>query len=133
MGRSVIDLKAPQVRPPSNVFPPSSIAISPGLFAIDGTSGVVTVTGNVDFESGQEHELSVEASDNGNPKRSNVVTLHIEVINVEDEPPQFPISFYTTSVSEGSWSLMLDRVVIVCALCSCSKLNISADCFSYRS
>ena len=80
---------------------PNHSFLSPGLFTINTTSGVVKVSGDVDYEMGQEHELSVEARDNGDPRRSNVVTLHVDVINVEDEAPQFPISFYTTSVDEG--------------------------------
>lgn len=102
--------------------------ISPGLFAISNTNGTVTVAGNVDFELGQEHELSVEAKDSGNPQRSNVVTLHIEVINVEDERPQFPISFYTASIAEGS-GFTLDLVVNFCALYRCSQFNLCADSY----
>ena len=76
----------------------SSIA---GLFAINSATGVVTVVGNINFEMGQEHDLTVEASDHGNPRRGNVASLLITVINAEDESPRFPISFYTASVDEG--------------------------------
>ena len=72
------------------------------LFAINSTNGVVTVTGNINFEMGQEHELSVEARDRGNPQRSQVVSLFIHVINAEDESPRFPISFYTADIDEGT-------------------------------
>lgn len=71
------------------------------VFSINSTTGVVTVSGEVNFEMGQEHELSVEARDSGNPQRSHVVPLHIVVINADDENPRFPISFYTAAIDEG--------------------------------
>ena len=72
------------------------------VFSINATTGVVTVTGSVNFEMGQEHELSVEASDRGNPRRSQVAALHVLIRNEEDESPRFPISFYTASINEGT-------------------------------
>lgn len=78
------------------------VSLSAGsIFSINSTTGVVTVTGVVNFEMGQEYELSVEARDRGNPQRSSVVDLHVQVINAEDESPRFPISFYTAEISEG--------------------------------
>lgn len=74
------------------------------VFSINSTTGVVTVSGEVNFEMGQEHELSVEARDSGNPQRSHVVPLHIVVINADDENPRFPISFYTAAIDEGKLS-----------------------------
>lgn len=73
---------------------------SSAVFSINSTTGVVTVSGDVNFEMGQEHELSVEARDSGNPQRSHVVPLHIVVINADDENPRFPISFYTAAIDE---------------------------------
>ena len=75
---------------------------SGSVFSINATTGVVTVTGSVNFEMGQEHELSVEASDRGNPRRSQVAALHVLIRNEEDESPRFPISFYTASINEGT-------------------------------
>ena len=78
------------------------LSLSAGsIFSINSTTGVVTVTGEVNFEMGQEYELSVEARDRGNPQRSSVAALHVQVINAEDESPRFPISFYTAEISEG--------------------------------
>ena len=72
------------------------------LFSINSTTGVVIVTGSVNYEMGSEYELSVEARDHGNnPQRSQVVALHIQIINAEDESPRFPTSFFTTTVTEG--------------------------------
>ena len=105
---------------------------SPGLFSINSTTGVVTVTGNVNFEMGQEHQLSVEARDHGNPQRSNVVILNIQVINAEDESPRFPISFYTASVNEGNAiAHTFDWLVTQCAWCRCPQLNLGADSDSH--
>ena len=68
------------------------------------------VAANINFEMGPEYELTVEASDNGNPRRSNVVTLVIRVINAEDESPRFPISFYTASINESITTLYTHEV-----------------------
>lgn len=74
------------------------------MFSINSTTGVVTVSGDVNFEMGQDHELSVEARDRGDPQRSHVVSLRVEIINEEDESPRFPISFYTAEIDEGKWN-----------------------------
>lgn len=80
---------------------PLTQSLPGAIFSINSTTGVITVSGEVNFEMGQEHELSVEARDGGNPQRSHVVPLHIVVINADDENPRFPISFYTAAIDEG--------------------------------
>jgi hypothetical protein len=89
------------------------MSLSPGLFAINSTTGVVTVAGSINFEMAQEYEVSVEANDHGNPQRGSVAPLHIQVINAEDESPRFPISFYTASVTESKQHTVHCQVVML--------------------
>ena len=72
--------------------------------------------GEVNFEMGQYHELSVEARDRGNPQRSNVVTLQVEILNEDDENPRFPISFYTADVDEGTGHMTTFVLSLSCSM-----------------
>lgn len=62
---------------------------------------MVLLTGELNFENVPEYELIVLARDRGNPVRSSVADLHIDVININDNSPRFTVSFYTAEVAEG--------------------------------
>ncbi|MGH6933818.1 MAG: Ig-like domain-containing protein, partial [Dongiaceae bacterium] len=60
-----------------------------GLFAIDPTTGVVTVAGALDFEAATSHQITVQASDgNGGTSSQSFI---LAVTNVDDTPPAAPI------------------------------------------
>ena len=115
-----------------NDIAPTVLLSAGTLFAISSTDGVVTVAGNINFEMGQDHELSVEARDRGNPQRSQVAALHIQVINAEDESPRFPISFYTADIAEGTLLTSDNMYSLTCMVCgvdvesSTSVLTVTA-------
>ncbi|XP_019482771.1 PREDICTED: protocadherin Fat 2 [Hipposideros armiger] len=70
------------------------------LFTIDFKTGVLTVTGPLDYESKTKHVFTVRATDTALGSFSEA-TVEVLVEDVNDNPPTFSQLVYTTSVSEG--------------------------------
>ncbi|KAF5929082.1 hypothetical protein HPG69_015555 [Diceros bicornis minor] len=69
-------------------------------FLINGSSGVVGTTAELDRERIAEYQLRVVASDAGTPTKSSTSTLTVRVLDVNDEKPTFFPAVYNVSVSE---------------------------------
>ena len=74
-----------------------------GMFAIGGSSGVISVAGELDYETTLSYKLTVQASD-GIEDGSDTVTVEIAVTDVAEDPPEAPT---ITSVVPGSSSNQL--------------------------
>ncbi|XP_076993564.1 protocadherin Fat 2 [Tamandua tetradactyla] len=70
------------------------------LFTIDFKTGVLTVTGPLDYESKTKHMFTVRATDTAQGSFSEA-TVEVLVEDINDNPPTFSQIVYTTSVSEG--------------------------------
>ena len=70
-------------------------------FAIDRETGVITLSGSVDFESRKSYVLDVEASDEFTPPMTAVVKVTIEIIDLNDNTPVLGSSSYSQTVAEG--------------------------------
>ncbi|XP_057586594.1 protocadherin Fat 2 isoform X2 [Hippopotamus amphibius kiboko] len=70
------------------------------LFTTDFKTGVLTVTGPLDYESKTKHVFTVRATDTALGAFSEA-TVEVLVEDVNDNPPTFSQLVYTTSVSEG--------------------------------
>uniref|UniRef100_A0A8D1QQF8 Protocadherin Fat 2 n=1 Tax=Sus scrofa TaxID=9823 RepID=A0A8D1QQF8_PIG len=70
------------------------------LFTTDFKTGVLTVTGPLDYESKTKHVFTVRATDTALGSFSEA-TVEVLVEDVNDNPPTFSQLVYTTSVSEG--------------------------------
>ncbi len=75
---------------------------APGPFAIEGESGWIKTTTNLDREVSETFTFSVEANDGGNPSQKSVVPVTIEILDANDNDPSFTQSEYTVTVSELS-------------------------------
>ena len=73
----------------------------PAQFTINGTTGIVTLVGSLDYETSTEHTIMVTAS-NPDGLTSIVHNITIQVIDVNDNSPIFTMNPYTASVTEGS-------------------------------
>ena len=60
-----------------------------GNFTIEGDSGFVKTTSPLDFERLEKYELMVTAIDGGVQQRTSTVRVTINVINVDDNAPEF--------------------------------------------
>lgn len=71
-------------------------------FSINPTTGLLSLTGPLDFESNRTHIFVVIASDLGSPRLSSQETVTISVRNVNDNRPVFSQPSYTFRVPENS-------------------------------
>ena len=69
-------------------------------FAINSTSGTITVNGEIDREAINEYTLTIRAQDGGNPARSDISTVLITVNDINDNNPVFQQSLYERTVRE---------------------------------
>ncbi|POI27159.1 hypothetical protein CIB84_009091, partial [Bambusicola thoracicus] len=60
--------------------------------------GTILVNGYVDRETKEKYELLLVASDNGMPQRQNFTYINIQVLDVNDNVPQFTKVHYTASI-----------------------------------
>ncbi|KAK2849126.1 hypothetical protein Q5P01_008960 [Channa striata] len=70
------------------------------LFLIDEKTGIITITGSIDYEKDKKYELRIEAKDQGGLTDSSKVI--IEVIDVNDNAPVISVMSFTSPVSEDS-------------------------------
>lgn len=70
------------------------------LFTTDFKTGVLTVTGPLDYESKNKHVFTVRATDTALGAFSEA-TVEVLVEDINDNPPTFSQLVYITSVSEG--------------------------------
>ncbi|XP_027134184.1 protocadherin beta-16 [Larimichthys crocea] len=70
------------------------------LFTVHEKSGVILVTGSVDYEKDKKYELRIEAKDQGGLTDSSKVI--IEVTDVNDNAPIISVMSFTSPVSEDS-------------------------------
>ncbi len=78
----------------SILTPPNSDIFSISSF------GEITLIGNLDFETIPLHVLTINAQDRGTPPMSAIATVNINVENVDETPPFFPIPC-SRSISEN--------------------------------
>ena len=65
------------------------------IFNICGLiAGKVTVVSKLDYESERSYVLTVSASDRSDHPLSSECTLRVDVLDVNDNPPEFPSSHY---------------------------------------
>ncbi|XP_067663875.1 protocadherin gamma-A3-like [Haliotis asinina] len=74
------------------------------LITTAGVSGIMSISlelvQRLDRETTDFYELFVFARDGGSPQRTGTLTLHINVADVNDNPPVFDNSKYTLNISE---------------------------------
>ncbi|XP_069387763.1 protocadherin gamma-A10-like [Paralichthys olivaceus] len=70
------------------------------LFTIDEKTGVISITGVIDYEKEKKYELRVEGRDQGGLTDSSKVI--IEVSDVNDNTPTISVMSFTSPVSEDS-------------------------------
>lgn len=64
--------------------------------------GVISVLKPLDYETGRDYFLTVEAWDGGTPPLSAVTTVNINLTDVNDNAPMFSYDLYTAAVSEDA-------------------------------
>ncbi|XP_067133004.1 protocadherin-like wing polarity protein stan isoform X2 [Centruroides vittatus] len=70
-------------------------------FYLNPSNGILTVSSQLDYESVRSYKLLVRAQDNGSPPRSNTTQITINVIDVNDNSPQFYADIIEESLAEN--------------------------------
>ena len=69
-------------------------------FQINPSSGVVTLSGALDYETETEYQVEVVASDLGSPAMSSTISLTLLLLDQNDNTPVFTQEQYSVSISE---------------------------------
>lgn len=72
-----------------------------GRFAVDGSTGQVTLVGKLDYETTPSYSLRIVAVDGGAEPRSSSCLLAISVLDDNDNPPSFPKPSVSVDVLEN--------------------------------
>lgn len=106
-GYPILQLRATDLDSLSNAeiryrFVGESAAAARSAFEIDPRSGLITTRGIVDRELNERYTLQVEATDQGREPgpRSATVSVHIIVLDENDNVPQFSQKRYVVAVRE---------------------------------
>ncbi|KAM9849717.1 uncharacterized protein ACBR49_007004 [Aulostomus maculatus] len=103
-GTSVITVNASDADSGSNGLITYSLSRMKGsaadIFRIDGNTGTISVSGQIDFEKNRKYELRVEAKDHGGLTGTSKVIL--DVIDVNDNAPVINIMSFSSPVSEDA-------------------------------
>ncbi|XP_036069858.1 protocadherin alpha-3 isoform X6 [Oryzias melastigma] len=72
------------------------------LFSINENNGEITVKGLIDFEKSKSYEIDVQASDRGHAPLTTDKSVKINVIDVNDNPPEIEVTSFSNSIKEDS-------------------------------
>ncbi|XP_026075407.1 protocadherin gamma-A6-like isoform X11 [Carassius auratus] len=70
------------------------------VFEIDETTGVITLTGVLDFEKSKKYEIGIEAKDQGG--LGNSAKVIVDLTDVNDNAPVISVMSFSSSVSEDA-------------------------------
>ncbi|XP_046565139.1 protocadherin Fat 4-like [Haliotis rubra] len=73
-----------------------------GLFAVDESTGAVSTIKEIDRENRDVFNLSIEARDQGSPSLASVLTITVNISDVNDEKPTFLQTFYKGNYIENT-------------------------------
>lgn len=81
------------------------VIFAPGYFAIDPSTGVLSLISLVNYESDKQLYFNVTATDGGTPSLSDTASVTVVVIDANDNSPKFPTTPYSEAVSidEGNY------------------------------
>ncbi|XP_075131416.1 protocadherin gamma-C5-like isoform X5 [Leptodactylus fuscus] len=71
-------------------------------FSLNEKNGEIYINGLVDYEESNFYELSIEAEDKGSPRLEGNCIVHIEVEDVNDNPPEITFSSVTNNIPENA-------------------------------
>ncbi|XP_048399612.1 protocadherin-10-like [Stegostoma tigrinum] len=73
-----------------------------GLFGIDSKTGEIRVRGTLDYEANKVFEIAVQAVDRGSEAMSGHCVVFVNIIDVNDNPPEVTLTSLSTAVSEDA-------------------------------
>ena len=82
-----------------------------GAFVVNSSTGVITTSASLDYETIQDYKITLQAADAGSPHLATTVTVIVIITGVNEHSPQFtPNNTYNMTAAE---SLALGHDVII--------------------
>uniref|UniRef100_UPI003AAED03C protocadherin Fat 2 n=1 Tax=Centroberyx gerrardi TaxID=166262 RepID=UPI003AAED03C len=72
------------------------------IFSIDPELGSISLSKPLDLQPQDQFHLTVKATDQGFPQRSDLCSVHVHIRISDQTPPAFPSDEYFTEISESS-------------------------------
>ncbi|XP_036069860.1 protocadherin alpha-8 isoform X8 [Oryzias melastigma] len=72
------------------------------LFSLNKNTGEITVKGQIDYEKSKMFDIDVQASDRGHAPLTTDKSVKINVIDVNDNPPEIEVTSFSNSIKEDS-------------------------------
>ena len=73
-------------------------------FAVNPVTGEITTISTLDHEIRSSHILNVQACDNGDIRQCDIATVVVNVLDFNDETPQFDLAEYAIDVCDAALS-----------------------------
>ena len=81
-----------------------------GAFVVNSSTGVITTSASLDYETIQDYKITLQAADAGSPHLATTVTVIVIITGINEHSPQFtPNNTYNVTAAE---SLALGHDVI---------------------
>ncbi|XP_075427903.1 cadherin-22 isoform X4 [Ascaphus truei] len=101
-----------------------------GIFEIDAESGEIRTIKSLDRETSGWHNLTVQAKEAGDPLKVSLLTLRIQILDVNDNPPELATP-HESSVCEDALPGQITQPQ--CTRTGCRLTEESRTCLSSRS
>ena len=98
--QEVTRVKATSRNPEDNIY--YSIVNVPQPFSINTITGIIQIRHPLDYEVTPNYTLIIRAQNEADPPLVSLARLRIFVEDVNDSPPEFPVSKYEGQVAENS-------------------------------
>ena len=85
-------------------------------FSINSATGEVSLATPLDRERTSEYNLEIRATDGGTVPKWDNITVHVDVLDVNDFVPTFSASNYTIGVYESPHTRSTDRIIRIAAV-----------------
>ncbi|XP_041845415.1 protocadherin gamma-C5-like [Melanotaenia boesemani] len=72
------------------------------VFDIDSFTGEMRLIRNLDFEINANYEIDISATDKGTPRMEGHCIVHVEVLDVNDNPPNILLTSQPSSIPENA-------------------------------
>ncbi|XP_034086834.1 protocadherin alpha-8-like isoform X10 [Gymnodraco acuticeps] len=72
------------------------------IFEIDSDTGIITVKGEIDFETNPAFEIRVQAADRGQPPSTAQCKVLVEVVDLNDNAPDITVTSLLSTVKEDA-------------------------------
>lgn len=102
IGTKVISVKATDADEGENGKVAYALMNDKDTFAVDATSGDITLIRDLDFEINRRFELRVRAQDHGRRRQESTVTVTVVIVDLNDNAPHFNINPLVARVKEDA-------------------------------